>query len=100
MGPLIHREVGRMAVVRYDRFCACGGSSRDSFPEHNERMRRFRESHNDELQTKADLPGRVLACNDTSITAETVGSGDLIDVKAWSVIIPLWRISGNRFSKN
>lgn len=72
-----------------DRFCACIGRSRDSFIEHNERMRQFRESHNGDLQARASLRSRMPSHNATNI-----------DVKVWPVIIPLWRVNGHRFSQN
>jgi len=97
------KEARRMAMAWQngnDRFNACVGSGTDSFLEHNERMRQFRESHDGDLQARVGRLGRTPTYNATNNVMDTVGSRDLINMKAWSVIIPLLKVNGHRFSQN
>ena len=98
-----------MAIVwnnRNDQFDLKPGSVRDSFEEHAERMTMFRKLHTyaQVLKTPGHDRTALLENGQTLLFANTItatgGSRGTIGKADWSALIPMWKVTPRRFSRN
>ena len=88
---------------RDNRFDSNGENGRESFHEHDERMRAFRRSHGSDLKVKIsrrDLINMMWPLLVADTRKETGGSRLLNGITDWPDLIPIWRIAAHKFSQN
>ena len=90
---------------RNDRFDLNGGNGRDSFEEHNERIREFRRSHADVALVngprldKASFLESLLFLR-VNYVVETGGSALPNDTTDRSPLLPTWKVARYKLSQN
>lgn len=72
----------------------------DCFTKHNERMKRFRESHGDCSTTGIPNFNMMVSYDSGYNLAETGGAVDSIDISYWLTLIPLQEVTERRFIFN
>ncbi|GAH49501.1 unnamed protein product [marine sediment metagenome] len=91
---------------RNDQFDPNGGNGRESFEEHDERMREFRRSHADVAVVngprldKAALLERMRSLQVSHTMMETGGSRLLNGTTDWSALVPVLKVAGYKLSQN
>ena len=88
------------------RFGLNGGHSRESFEEHDERMREFRRSHANVVMVKAlrldeaALLQSMRPLQVRRIMMETGGSALPNDITDRSALVPVWKVARYKLSQN
>jgi hypothetical protein len=88
------------------RFDSSGVSSSSSFQEHNESMARFRKSHADVAMVNGSrldefaLLEKMRPLQIRHMIMETGGSRSPEDITGWSTLVPLWKTSRYKPSRN
>ncbi len=89
-----------------DRFDPDGGNGRESFEEHDERMREFRRSHadvamvNEPRLDEATLLERMESLQVRRTMMEMGGSALPNDIMDRSALVPMWKVAGYKLSQN
>ena len=89
-----------------DRFDPNGGNGRESFEEHDERMREFRGSHTDVALVngprldEAALLERMGSLQVHHAMMETGGTALPNDTTDQSALVPMWKVARYKFSQN
>lgn len=84
---------------RDNRFDPNGGNGRESFQEHNERMRGFRRSHASNVEMRAAIqktPLRDIA----HVMTERKGARNISGRINWPAIFPTYQVTPRKFSPN
>ncbi len=88
------------------RFDSNGGNGRESFEEHDERMREFRSSHanvamvNGPRLDETALLERMESFPVRHTMMETGGLRLLNGATDWSALVPMWKVAGYKVSQN
>lgn len=71
-----------------------------SFKQHLEQMRMFRQSHHSNLESRFTQIKNMPTSRDIQPPRQTVGASGFISVRGKSAIVPIWEIVLSRNSQN